>query len=147
MYEGVERCAVTMGEVSWSPTADGYRLPTEAEWEFAARAGSAFTSDTDAVAWFRGNSGRETHPVAQKRANAWGFFDMRGNVWEWVWDRYGDYGNRSSDPRGADTGLERVGRGGGYNGDAVRVRVAMRVRGKPTDRDTDVGLRLARTVP
>ena len=101
---------------------NAYRLPTEAEWEYAARAGSdttyCFGDDADDLsqyAWFNGNSEGKTHPAAKLKKNAWGIYDMHGNVWEWCQDRYSDkHYSKSSlkDPRGPTTGSLRVGRGG-----------------------------------
>ena len=92
-----------------------YRLPTEAEWEYAARAGSATDGEIslDAVAWHEANSREETHPVGRKQPNAWGIYDVYGNVWEWCRDRHGAYPARTvADPTGAQTGVTRAIRGG-----------------------------------
>jgi formylglycine-generating enzyme required for sulfatase activity len=94
-----------------------YSLPTEAEWEYAARAGTTgdYAGDLDEMAWYIKNSGSKTHPVATKKANAWGLYDMHGNVWEWVSDWYGsDYYQNSpnNDPKGPNSGSARVYRGG-----------------------------------
>jgi len=95
------------------------------------------------VAWHRGNSGGETHPVGQKRPNAWGLYDMSGNVWEWVWDRYGDYPNKSqNDPYGPDFGVSRVYRGGSWCNAARLCRAAYRLRDLPGIRYDDLGFRL-----
>jgi formylglycine-generating enzyme required for sulfatase activity len=127
----------------------GYRLPTEAEWEYAARAkttGSRY-GDLDAVAWHLGNSGRTTHRVGQKRANAWGLYDMLGNVWEWSHDWYGAYpGGPAVDPVGAGAGSARVVRGGSWLHDARYVRAAARGRGTPGSRSRNIGLRPTRSV-
>jgi formylglycine-generating enzyme required for sulfatase activity len=108
--------------------ANGYRLPTEAEWEYACRAGTStsywFGDRADRLrtfGWFEGNSDSKPHPVAQKRANAWGLFDTAGNVWEWCNDFYGPKYYRSSptdNPRGPDTGEKRVLRGGAWSASA-----------------------------
>ncbi len=127
-----------------------YRLPTEAEWEYAARAGSttrfSFGDDEGRLgdyAWYRGNSGKRTHRVAQKKPNNWGFYDMHGNVWEWVQDWKGDYPSGSvTDPKGPSNGSARVLRGGGWNGDARYCRSASRSRRRPAYRLNNSGFRL-----
>jgi formylglycine-generating enzyme required for sulfatase activity len=137
--------------------SDGYRLPTEAEWEYACRAGSAtrysFGNDAaqlSAFAWFYGNSDNKTHPVGQKRANAWGLFDMHGNVWEWCWDVYkaDSYrGSPESDPAGPSVSgpADRVIRGGCWLLDPESARSAARCRNAPEFRSKDLGIRLARS--
>ncbi|NIA12519.1 MAG: SUMF1/EgtB/PvdO family nonheme iron enzyme [Nitrospiraceae bacterium] len=133
----------------------GFRLPTEAEWEYAARAGRAspyaFGSDPGqlaAHAWYEVNSGSETHPVATARPNAWGLYDMAGNVWEWCNDYYGAYPDRRvADPAGPEVGQYPVLRGGGWTSDAGECRAARRtifVDGYYRLRN-DIGLRLARS--
>ena len=134
-----------------------YQLPTEAEWEYAARAGSttavSFGDDLSRLgeyAWFIDNSEKKTHPVGKKKPNNWGLYDMHGNVYEWVQDDWhGNYEGAPTDgsawidePRGA----ERVFRGGGQNGDAWNCRSAIRVNGGPGDRRGSLGFRLARSV-
>ena len=127
-----------------------YRLPTEAEWEYAARAGTtgARHGELDEVAWYGENSGLTTHPVGQKGANAWGLHDMLGNVWEWTADWYGEYPSGAvTDPQGPDTGSYRVIRGGGWGRRARNVRSASRSYRLPGHRYDDAGLgfRLVRT--
>jgi formylglycine-generating enzyme required for sulfatase activity len=111
-----------------------YRLPTEAEWEYAARAGTtgARYGELDAIAWHAGNSGSQTHSVKQKAANAWGLHDMLGNVWEWCSDWYGDYPSGSvTDQMGPSSGSARVNRGGSWNDVAWYASSANRSRDFP----------------
>jgi formylglycine-generating enzyme required for sulfatase activity len=93
------------------------RLPTEAEWEYACRAGTTGThaGDMEAMGWFEDNANLQSHPVAQKKANAWGLYDMHGNVAEWCSDWYGDYSiDAITDPTGPATGKLRIHRGGAW---------------------------------
>ncbi|ROO85432.1 formylglycine-generating enzyme required for sulfatase activity [Actinocorallia herbida] len=124
--------------VSWDAGADGYRLPTEAEWEYACRAGSEGPryGPLDEIAWHRGNSGERVHEVGGRLANAWGFHDMLGNVWDWCWDLY--------DPE--VYGAYRVLRGGGWFDEHWSCRASARRRSHPTFRIDDVGFRLARSL-
>jgi formylglycine-generating enzyme required for sulfatase activity len=129
----------------------GFRLPTEAEWEYAARAGSTGPTygDIEQVAWHEDNSGHRTHPVGQAQPNAFGLYDMLGNVWEWTWDWYAPYPDRpATDPTGPPTGEERVLRGGSWNFPLRNVRAAHRNRLSPgiRGRNGSTGLRLARTL-
>jgi formylglycine-generating enzyme required for sulfatase activity len=137
--------------VNWN--ANGYRLPTEAEWEYAARGGNGSpgnfiysgSNNADAVAWFSGNSGNRTHPVGTKAPNSLGLYDMSGNVWEWVWDLFGTYpSSAQTDPRGPATGSYRVLRGGFWNSAAAGVRSAYRGGIPPTDRGKNIGFRVVR---
>ena len=123
-----------------------WRLPTEAEWEYAARAGTtgARYGELDTIAWYDGNCGSKTHPVKQKTANAWGLYDMMGNVWEWCSDRSGDYPTGSvTDPTGSSSGSGRVLRGGSWFNDAGCARSASRVRLVPGFRFFNLGFRPA----
>jgi formylglycine-generating enzyme required for sulfatase activity len=128
-----------------------YRLPTEAEWEYAARAGSAsaysFGDDTGQLvryAWYGVNSGNKTHPVGQKEPNAWGLYDMYGNVIEWVQDWYGEYPRKDvTDYSGPSSGSRRVRRGGGWDYDAESCRSAIRIYDSPGYRYVNLGFRLA----
>lgn len=153
--EGLSTCYQIQGDdVRWpDPRCPGYRLPTEAEWEYAARADQPFeyagSNDLDAVAWHDGNSQGETHPVSQKKANGWFLRDLSGNVWEWVWDWYADSyaGAEKLDPTGPKQGVFRVIRGGSYVLGAVYARVVYRDGYPPSNRGQDIGFRLARSIP
>ena len=135
-------------------TGPGYRLPTEAEWEYACRAGSqarySFGNNEASLGehgWYDGNSGSQTHPVGQKRANALGLYDMHGNVWEWCWDGYADDYYKQSlgdDPLGVAGAALRVIRGGSWRLNPRYCRSAYRRRNTPGYRRNDVGFRLAR---
>jgi formylglycine-generating enzyme required for sulfatase activity len=126
-----------------------YRLPTEAEWEYACRVGGQEPDATPIlgdVAWWLGNSGRETHPVGRKKPNAWGLYDMRGNVWEWVQDRYGPYAaERQVDPQGPPSGDYRVLRGGGWLSVQGDTASSYHSGVQPHERSDGLGFRCART--
>lgn len=132
-------------------TGKHFRLPTEAEWEYAARGGNksrgykyAGGSDIGSVAWYDGNSGSKTHEVGQKQPNELGLYDMSGNVWEWCQDWYGKYSKTSqTNPTGSSSGSRRVFRGGGWDYVARRCRVAYRCYSSPDFRVDDLGFRLA----
>lgn len=129
-------------------TGRKYRLPTEAEWEFACRSGGKEETycgggDLDSISWNEANSGGRVHPVGQKRPNALGIYDMSGNVWEWVQDWSGEYhGNRQQDPSGPPSSSTRVRRGGSWHYGARQARAAWRSSGYPDDRAFDLGFRL-----
>ena len=131
----------------------GYRLPTEAQWEYACRAGTEtprYPGGVDAIAWYAENSDRNTHPVGEKDPNSWGLSDMHGNVWEWVQDRYdGSYYQSSPivDPECSDTGTYRVLRGGSWQNLEGHVRSACRYGRDPDYSDKSVGFRCAMSVP
>jgi len=133
---------------------DRYRLPTEAQWEYAARAGTTtrfYSGDKDddlsRAGWYGGNSGSKTHPVSLKTLNAWGLYDMHGNVWEWVQDREGYYpAGNLIDPEGPSSGSFRVVRGGCWDVDTRVCRSAFRGYGGPGSRVGDLGFRLLKTV-
>jgi formylglycine-generating enzyme required for sulfatase activity len=132
------------------PAGYVYRLPTEAEWEYAARAGTTgdYAGPLDALAWYGSNSGSRTQPVATKSPNAWGLYDVHGNVWEWVSDWYGvdSYATGpTTDPTGPATGTSRVLRGGSWGSVAIDARSAFRVISTPSYRSSGIGFRLART--
>ena len=143
---------INQQQVSTNWQANGYRLPTEAEWEYAARGGQksqgfgyAGSNQVDEVAWYRGNSGGKTQPVGQKQANELGLYDLSGNVWEWCWDCHGDYPSKASkDPKGPDTGSDRVLRGGSWSFFPTHMRVSIRGHNTPSYRDNYNGFRLAR---
>jgi formylglycine-generating enzyme required for sulfatase activity/ribosomal protein L40E len=132
------------------PVGYEYRLPSEAEWEYAARGGTnskGFTysgsNDLKEVGWYGDNSGRKPHPVGQKKPNELGLHDMSGNVWEWCLDWYGGYPSGAViDPTGARTGQYRVRRGGGWDGDVGPCRSAFRGRFSPSYRSVILGFRV-----
>lgn len=132
-------------------TGRNFRLPTEAEWEFACRGGNnsrgykySGSNDIDNVAWYWDNSGGKTHPVGTKAPNELGIYDMSGNVWEWCSDRYADYTSYSqTDPTGPQSGSYRVGRGGSWSSFAWYCRSSNRSDDYPSLRSCDLGLRLA----
>lgn len=156
-----------VGEVSWDDcqifisklnkiTGKNFRLPTEAEWEFAARGGTkskyykyAGSNSADIVAWHQNNSWDEKkqsfipHQVGQKLPNELGVYDMSGNVWEWCSDWYGDYPNNSvNNPQGGGSGQYRVRRGGSYSNIAKHSRLSSRTKRESSYSDSDFGLRL-----
>jgi formylglycine-generating enzyme required for sulfatase activity len=169
---GLPECYDSTGAIidGWTPyDCQGYRLPTEAEWEYAARAGTTtatYAGDLTEqacedktllpIAWFCGNSERDIHSVGLKLPNAWGLYDMLGNVSEWTNDWYGPYPGNAldpaslTDPVGPTTGISRVFRGGGWSSTAGTARAAVRLRYEvefPNAQSVALGFRLARTLP
>ncbi len=145
----LSQCEAKSVLVEWNRESNGYRLPTEAEWEYAARAGAAYlyagSDSLGDVGWYYVNAVQVHQEVATKQANDWGLYDMSGNASEWVWDRYGDYPKGTvTDPVGQSIGTERVLRGGSSGNNAVYCRCAW--RGHSTPGDPSVGIRLARSV-
>lgn len=145
----VYRISGTQVTANWG--ANGWRLPTEAEWERAARGGQstlyAGGNEVDAVAWTGSNSVGTTHAVSTKEPNAYGLCDMSGNVWEWTWDWYGSSLPGGTDPTGGLSGSYRVFRGGSWRFGPAIARVAYRFWSTPDRADSDLGFRLARSAP
>lgn len=136
---GLQPCYILQQneEVVFNPMANGFRLPTEAEWEYACKAGSNKIryDSLDLIAWYKDNSDQSTHAVAQKKPNAWGLYDMLGNVWEWCWDLYDVevYGSY------------RVFKGGGWCDEERSVMATTRRRSHPVEfKIDDLGFRIAR---
>ncbi|MDR1073044.1 MAG: formylglycine-generating enzyme family protein [Treponema sp.] len=164
-YDAVEYCnersikenltpvyTINGSQVKWNKIANGYRLPTEAEWEYAARSGGrdsyeyAGSDDVESVAWHVDNSGSKTHPVGMRLPNALELYDMSGNVWEWSWDYYGLYNDDSPiDPMGPSSGEDHSLRGGCMVLSTDHVQVAHRGRNTPVARDFYNGIRVARS--
>ena len=148
---GLPSCVTLAGtEPTFSVlNCSGYRLPTEAEWEYAARAGTTGPryGELGEVAWYDENAALKPHPVGQKKANAWGLFDMLGNAYEWTWDWQGDYPTAPvSDPLGAASGINRVFRGGGFKHPDVEARAGFRNAYGPSNQVEFIGFRCVRTL-
>ena len=157
-YPGCRRCPVE--NISWNNAQEfirclnersggnHYRLPTEAEWEYAARAGTSgdrYCENVDEIAWHVDNSRWRPKPVGEKAPNAWGLYDMLGNVWEWVEDWVGEYpGGSVTDPRGPAWGAGRVSRGGSWIHPGRYCRASARDFSGPDARGSNTGFRLLR---
>jgi formylglycine-generating enzyme required for sulfatase activity len=153
LKEGLDPCYFVSGtNVSCDFSKNGYRLPTESEWEYAAKGGNksrgykyAGSNDVGSVGWNSDNAGGKTHDMGGKAPNELGLYDMTGNVWEWNWDRYGSYSSSAqTDPRGPSSGSERVLRGGSWGNLAQDVRAANRNRFGPDGWNVTCGFRVAR---
>ncbi len=152
--EGREDQKTGLPEVEWIQSTNGYRLPTEAEWEYACRAGTATTfsfgdhpTQLAEYAWFDDNSEQRTHEVGTKKPNKWGLHDLHGNVWEWCWDYYDDYRAVSgivNNPVGPRSGSGRVARGGSLVNEPWFLRSAYRLWVQPEDGVRNVGFRCVR---
>jgi formylglycine-generating enzyme required for sulfatase activity len=150
--DAVEFCRKLSAMPAEKTAGHVYRLPTEAEWEYACRSGTTtacgFGDDVSRLGdygWFVGNSDSSTHPVGEKKPNAWGLYDMHGNVWEWCQDWYGRVLDSATDPTGAMSGSLRVLRGGSWSDDAGDCRSADRLRDSPRDRGSALGFRVLRS--
>lgn len=144
---------IVSATVSMQITRNGYRLPTEAEWEYAARGGNgspgnflyAGSNAIDAVAWYNDNSGSTTHTVGTLAANSLGLYDMSGNVFEWCWDWFDFYpSTEQSDPTGPSSGTDRARRGGCYSNSAIDCRSTFRSSWQPSSRNGNFGFRVVR---
>ncbi|MCF7920958.1 MAG: formylglycine-generating enzyme family protein [Candidatus Cloacimonetes bacterium] len=148
--EGLKMCYSCSGDnISCDFSANGYRLLTEAEWEYAACGRNkskgykySGSNDVSQVAWYEDNSGSKTHRAGSKQANEMGIYDMSGNVCEWCWDWYGNYNSSAlTDPRGEYVGSNRVYRGDGWRGDAGWCRVAFHYGSAPGYSSGSMGFR------
>ena len=159
-WDDAQRFCSKLNDLKRNELPAGYRfdLPTEAQWEYACRAGMTTALNNglnltskdgrcphlDEVAWYGENSDRKTHPVGQKKPNAWGLYDMHGNVYEWCNDLYADYPSRAvTDPTGPASGSNRVLRGGSWDNNAQYCRSAFRYGNDPSNRNSNVGFRVA----
>ena len=141
---------ITNATVTANLSNNGYRLPTEAQWEYACRAGTSTAYSTgvlisDNTGWYNANSSNTTHEVGKKPANAWGLYDMHGNVWEWCWDFFGNYSSAAqTNPTGVSSGLTRVTRGGSWYSSSQGLRSACRNGDLPSGQFANLGFRVVR---
>jgi formylglycine-generating enzyme required for sulfatase activity len=146
-WEESETFCKQLGRKFRTPGRWEFVLPTEAQWEYACRAGTTGpyggTGVVEEMGWIAGNSGRTTHPVGQKKSNAWGLHDMHGNVWEWCADLYGEHpGQVMVDPKGEKSGVN-VYRGGSWSNSPARARSAGRIAFAKHSRGSSLGFRVA----
>lgn len=139
------------GKVEWDTSANGFRLPTEAEWEYSCRAGTsgdfAGTGNPLDMGWYDINSGAKPHPVGTKFANQWGIFDMHGNVWEWCWDWFDPFyysKSSSTNPLGPEDGTNKVVRGGSWQLGTTFARSSS--RRFPEEQKSNFGFRIVRKI-
>jgi formylglycine-generating enzyme len=161
MRDGFTQCYTINGtNVTCNWTADGWRLPTEAEWEYTCKGGTStdyyngsltnadctpIDANLNSIGWYCGNENNTTHQVKLKQANAFGLYDMSGNVSEWCWDLYEAYSNTAvTDPTGASSGISRVIRGGSWGDFAKFCRSALRCYRDPDTRIDGFGFRIVR---
>ncbi len=153
LKDGFQPCYDFFGEdVSCNFEADGYRLPTEAEWEFAAKARQRYdfhsysgSDDPDEVGWHNGNSDAQLHRGGTKKANKLGLYDLSGNLYEWVWNWYAPYSYRHDPATGPDKGTDKVIRGGSWYHSSSEMRVTNRFHAKPFVKTNYIGFRLVRS--
>ncbi len=156
--DGKYYCSYTTSNSIWDSvtcdfSANGYRLPTEAEWEYAAKGGFktqnyiySGSNDAGKAGWYADNIENTAHPVGKKSRNELDLYDMSGNLYEWCWDWYADYSSKAvTDPTGATSGSYHVVRGGCWENEASYLRVALRSSRLPYDRNRNVGFRLVRS--
>lgn len=152
--EGLRECyEIVNGYITCNFEVNGYRLPTEAEWDYAAKGGEnrknyiySGSNIIDEVAWYANNSNRRTHPKGQKKPNELGLFDMTGNVFEWCWDWYNKYPDFYNNPKGPDKGNKKIVRGNCWiNGSSV-MHLDRRVARAPSTSNHHLGLRLVKSI-